>query len=80
MTLIVLYWTTYCFLGFKFKDDLTKTMKEEKELYYFVGGGRKNISEYKERTNSVVNATDNCVSQVPMMNNAIKNENINLKN
>ena len=80
VTLVVLYWTTYCFLGFKFKDDLTKTMKEEKELYYFVGGGRKNISEYKERTNSIVNDTDNCVSQVPMMNNAIKNENINWKN
>ena len=80
LTLIILYWITYCFLGFKFKDDLTKTMKEEKELYYFVGGGRKNISEYKERSNSIVNDTDNCVSQVHMMNNDIKNENINLKN
>ena len=27
VTLIVLYWSTYCFLGFKFKDDLTKTLK-----------------------------------------------------
>ena len=79
VTIIVLYWITYCFLGFKFKDDLTKTMKEEKELYYFVGGGRKDISEYKESVNSA-NITDNCVSQVNMINNNAGNKNINLKN
>ena len=79
VTIIVLYWITYCFLGFKFKDDLTKTMKEEKELYYFVGGGRKDISEYKESVNSA-NITDNCVSQVNMINNNARNKNINLKN
>ena len=78
VTLVILYWITYCFLGFKFKDDLTKTMKEEKELYYFVGGGRKIINEYRESINTA-NITDNCVSQVPMMNNEVNNKNINLK-
>ena len=75
VTLIVLYWATYCFLGFKFKDDLTKTMKEEKELYY-VDFSRKNenIGKKVEIKNSVNNAsvTDNYISQVPMMNNNLK--------
>ena len=79
VTLIVLYWTTYCFLGFKFKADLTKTMKEEKELYYFVGGGRRVSKEYKESINSS-NAMDNCVSQVHMIHNEVNNKNIKLKN
>ena len=75
VTLIVLYWATYCFLGFKFKDDLTKTMKEEKELYY-VDFSRKNenIGKKVEIKNSVNNAsvTDNYISQVPRMNNTLK--------
>ena len=75
VTLIVLYWATYCFLGFKFKDDLTKTMKEEKELYY-VDFSRKNenIGKKVEIKNSVNNAsvTDNYINQVPMMNNNLK--------
>ena len=79
VTLIVLYWTTYCFLGFKFKDDLTKTMKEEKELYYFVGGGRRVSKEYKESINSS-NAMDNCLSKVHMIHNEVNNKNIKLKN
>ena len=83
MTLIVLYWTTYCYLGFKFKDDLTKTMKEEKELYYFDysrnNENRNNINKNRENTNSA-NITENYVSQVPMMNNVIKNKNNVLKN
>ena len=78
VTLIVLYWTTYCFLGFKFKADLTITMKEEKELYYFVGGGRRVINEYRESINSA-NAKDN-LSQVHMMHNEVNNKNIKLKN
>ena len=83
VTLVVLYWITYCFLGFKFKDDLTKTMKEEKELYFFVGGGRREkheiIKDNRESINSA-NIMDNCVSQMPIMNNEIKNKNNVLKN
>ena len=83
ITLIVLYWITYCFLGFKFKDDLTKTMKEEKELYYFDfsrnNKNRDSTNKIRESSNSA-NITENYISQVPMMNNVIKNKNKVLKN
>ena len=83
VTLIVLYWITYCFLGFKFKDDLTKTMKEEKELYYFDfsrnNKNRDNTNKIRESANSV-NITENYISQIPMMNSVIKNKNNVLKN
>ena len=77
VTLIVLYWITYCFLGFKFKDDLTKTMKEEKELYYFDfsrnNKNRDNTNKIRERANSA-SITENYISQIPMMNSVIKNK------
>ena len=61
-TLVVFYWFTFCLLGCKYKDDLTKTMKEEEELYLFMKIGSTN-------TGSV---TENYGSQVPMMNNIMK--------
>ena len=83
VTLIVLYWITYCFLGFKFKDDLTKTMKEEKELYYFDfsrnNKNRNNTNKIRESANSA-SITENYISQIPMMNSVIKNKNNVLKN
>ena len=83
VTLIVLYWITYCFLGFKFKDDLTKTMKEEKELYYFDfsrnNKNRNNTNKIRESAN-LVNITENYISQIPMMNSVIKNKTNVLKN
>ena len=83
VTLTVLYWITYCFLGFKFKDDLTRTMKEEKELYYYDFSrskkSRENTKGNRESANSA-SITENYVSQVPMMNNVIKNKNNVLKN
>ena len=83
VTLIVLYWITYCFLGFKFKDDLTKTMKEEKELYYFDfsrnNKNRDNTNKIRESANSA-SITENYISQIPMMNSVIKNKNNVLKN
>ena len=83
VTLIVLYWSTYCFLGFKFKDDLTKTMKEEKELYY-VDFSRKNENSENNKNirDSAYNAsvTDNYMSQVPIVDSIIRNKNNALKN
>ena len=82
-TLIVLYWSTYCFLGFKFKDDLTKTMKEEKELYY-VDFSRKNENSENNKNirDSAYNAsvTDNYMSQVPIVDSIIRDKNNALKN
>ena len=76
VTLIVLYWSTYCFLGFKFKDDLTKTMKEEKELYFYFKIRKENTEKDLEKkdNNITSNVTENYVSQVPIMNNVIKNK------
>ena len=74
LTLLILYWSTYCLLGCKYKDDLTKTMKEEEEIYSFM-----KIEKIKGSTNSAI-TTENYSSQVPMMNNVMKiKENI-LKN
>ena len=83
VTLIVLYWTTYCFLGFKFKDDLTKTMKEEKELYYNDYYRNNQINNnVKGNRESTISAyiTDNGTSQVPIMNSVINSDNNVLKN
>ena len=66
LTLVIFYWFTFCFLGCKYKYDLTKTMKEEEELYLFM-----KIGKIKASTNSV-SVTENYASQVPMMNNIIK--------
>ena len=66
LTLVIFYWFTFCFLGCKYKYDLTKTMKEEEELYLFM-----KIGKIKGSTNSV-SVTENYASQVPMMNNIIK--------
>ena len=76
VTLIVLYWSTYCFLGFKFKDDLTKTLKEEKELYFYFKIRKENTEKDLEKkdNNITSNVTENYVSQVPIMNNVIKNK------
>ena len=76
VTLIVLYWSTYCFLGFKFKDDLTKTMKEEKELYFYFKRRKENSEKDLEKKDNNIssNVTENYVSQVPIMNNVIKNK------
>ena len=76
VTLIVLYWSTYCFLGFKFKDDLTKTLKEEKELYFYFKIRKENAEKDLEKkdNNITSNVTENYVSQVPIMNNVIKNK------
>ena len=82
VTLIILYWTTYCFLGFKFKDDLAKTMKEEKELFY-IDYYRKNQNNNKAKGNRErsisASITDNCISQVPIMNSVINSKNNVLK-
>ena len=76
VTLIVLYWSTYCFLGFKFKDDLTKTLKEEKELYFYFKRRKENTEKDLEKKDNNIssNVTENYVSQVPIMNNVIKNK------
>ena len=76
VTLIVLYWSTYCFLGFKFKDDLTKTLKEEKELYFYFKIRKENTEKDLEKKDNNIssNVTENYVSQVPIMNNVIKNK------
>ena len=76
VTLIVLYWSTYCFLGFKFKDDLTKTLKEEKELYFYFKIRKENTEKDLEKkdNNITSNVTENYVSKVPIMNNVIKNK------
>ncbi len=66
--LIILYWTTYCLLGCKYKDDLTKTMKEEEELYKFMKIEKSKGS--KESTNSA-SITEN-YSHIPMVNNLTK--------
>ena len=83
LTLIILYWITYCFLGFKFKDDLTRTMKEEKELYYYDFSrskkSRENNKGNRESANSA-SITENYISQIPMMNSVIKNKTNVLKN
>jgi len=83
LTLIILYWVTYCFLGFKFKDDLTKTMKEEKELYYNDYYRNNQINNnVKGNRESTISAyiTDNGTSQVPIMNSVINSNNNVLKN
>ena len=76
VTLIVLYWSTYCFLGFKFKDDLTKTMKEEKELYFYFKRRKENSEKDLEKKDNNIssNVTENYVNQVPIKNNVIKNK------
>ena len=72
--LIVLYWFTFCLLGCKYKDDLTKTMKEEEEFYLFM-----KINKIKSSTNSA-SITENYSSQIPIMNNVIKFKSNVLKN
>ena len=76
VTLIVLYWSTYCFLGFKFKDDLTKTLKEEKELYFYFKRRKENTEKDLEKKDNNIssNVTENYVNQVPIKNNVIKNK------
>ena len=76
VTLIVLYWSTYCFLGFKFKDDLTKTLKEEKELYFYFKRRKENSEKDLEKKDNNIssNVTENYVNQVPIKNNVIKNK------
>ena len=69
-TLVIFYWFTFCLLGCKYKDDLTKTMKEEEELYLFMKIGSTNTAS----------VTENYGSQVPMMNNVIKMKSNVLKN
>ena len=66
ISLVIFYWFTFCLLGCKYKDDLTKTMKEEEELYLFM-----KIEKIKGSTNSA-SVTENYTSQVPMMNNIMK--------
>ena len=91
--LIVLYWGTYCFLGFKYKYDLTKTMDEERELFYIKKKKVKEVKDKKEinenseseKNNIRINTKsidvyENFVSQVPIMNNVIKNKKNALKN
>jgi len=68
LILIILYWITYCLLGCKYKDDLTKTMKEEEELYKFMKI-EKSLGS-KESTNSA-SVTEN-YSHIPMVNNIMK--------
>ena len=66
ISLVIFYWFTFCLLGCKYKNDLTKTMKEEEELYLFM-----KIEKIKGSTNSA-SVTENYTSQVPMMNNIMK--------
>ena len=82
VTLIILYWTTYCFLGFKFKDDLAKTMKEEKELFYndYFRKNQNNNKAKGNRERSIsASITDNYISQVPIMNSVINSKSNVLK-
>ena len=74
LTLLFLYWFTFFLLGCKYKDDLTKTMKEEEELYLFM-----KIEKSKRNTNSA-SVTENYSSQVPMMTNLMKMKSNVLKN
>ena len=74
ITLVTIYWFTFCLLGCKYKDDLTKTMKEEEELYLFM-----KIDKMHENANTA-SVTENYSSQVPMMNNIMKNKSNVLKN
>ena len=73
LILVILYWMTYCLLGCKYKDDLTKTMKEEEELYKFM-----KIEKSKGNTNTA-SVTEN-YSHIPMMNNIMKVKGNAIKN
>ena len=66
LTFGIFYWFTFCLLGCKYKDDLTKTMKEEEELYLFM-----KIGKIKGSTNTA-SVTENYSSQVPIVNNVMK--------
>ena len=66
LTLVTIYWFTFCLLGCKYKDDLTKTMKEEEELYLFMKIDKNHGS------GNTASITENYSSQVPMMNNIMK--------
>ena len=67
--LLIFYWITYFMMGCKYKDDLTKTMNEEEELYLFLKVDK--IDKTKGNANSV-SVSENFHSNVPMMNNIMK--------